>query len=55
MATSLFSVNVKSNDKDWILVRDNLLQKFRPFAAYFHGRVKPLIQSREVAEIKFAT
>lgn len=50
----LFSVNVKSNDKDWIGVRDNLLQKFRPFAVYFHGRVKPLIQSREVAEIKFA-
>jgi hypothetical protein len=50
----LFSINVKSNDKDWIGVRDNLLRKFRPFAVYFHGRIKSLIQSREFAEIKFA-
>ena len=49
----LFSVNVKCNDEEWFGVRDNLLQKFRPFAVYFHGRVKPLIQSREFAEIKF--
>lgn len=51
----LFSINVKSNDKDWIGVRDNLLKKFRPFAFYFHGRIKPLIQSRKFAEIKFVT
>lgn len=50
----LFSINVKSNDKDWIGVRDNLLHKFRPFAVYFHGRIKSLIQSREFAEINFA-
>ena len=49
----LFSINVKSNDRDWIGVRDSLLQKFRPFAVYFHRRVKPLIQLRQVAEIKF--
>jgi hypothetical protein len=50
----LFSINVKSNDEDWIGARDNLLQKFRPFAVYFHGRIKSLIQSRKCAEIKFA-
>jgi hypothetical protein len=50
----LFSVNVKSNDEDWILLRERLAERFRPFAAYFHGRVKSLIQSREVAEINFA-
>jgi hypothetical protein len=51
----LFSVNVKSTDEDWKLLRDSLAERFRPFAAYFHGRVKLLIQSREAAEIKFAT
>ena len=51
----LFSVNVKSNDQDWIgVVGIDLLRKFRPFAVYFHGRIKSLIQSREFAEIKFA-
>ena len=49
----LFSVNVKSSDEDWILLRDSLAERFRPFAVYFHGRVKPLIQSREGAEMKF--
>ena len=50
----LFSVNVKSNDKDWTGMMDNLVRKFRPFAVHFHGRIKSLIQSRELAEIKFA-
>ena len=49
----LFSVNVNSNDEEWIELRDSLVQKFRPFAVYFHGRVKPLIQSRDAAEINF--
>ena len=49
----LFSVNVKSNDEDWKLLRDSLVKKFRPFAAYFHKRVKSLILARELAEIKF--
>jgi hypothetical protein len=49
----LFSVNVKSNDEDWKLLRDSLAESFRPFAAYFHGRVKPLIKTRESAEINF--
>jgi hypothetical protein len=49
----LFSVNVKSNDEEWKSLRDRLVERFRPFAVYFHGRVKPLIQSREVAEINF--
>jgi autoinducer binding domain-containing protein len=51
----LFSVNVKSNDKEWLLVRESLVERFRPFALYFHGRAKPLIQARKFAEINFAT
>jgi Autoinducer binding domain len=50
----LFSVNVKSNDAEWQLLREDLAAKFRPFAVYFHGRAKPLIQSRKFAEINFA-
>jgi hypothetical protein len=50
----LFSVNVKSSDEDWKLLRDSLVERFRPFAVYFHGRIKPLIQMRERAEINFA-
>jgi hypothetical protein len=50
----LFSVNVKSTDGEWILLREDLIAKFRPFAVYFHGRAKPLIQSRKFAEINFA-
>ena len=49
----LFSVNVKCNDEEWKLLRDGLVQRFRPFAVHFHGRLKPLIQAREVAEINF--
>ena len=47
----LFSVNVKSNDEEWITLRDSLVARFRPFAHYFHGRVRPLIESRKFAEI----
>jgi hypothetical protein len=50
----LFSVNVKSNDEEWKLLRDSLVATFHPFAAYFHGRVKPLIESRKFADINFA-
>ncbi len=50
----LFSVNVKSNDEEWDLLREDMVAKFRPFAVYFHGRAKPLIQSRKFAEINFA-
>ena len=50
----LFSVNVKSNDQEWELLHEDLEAKFRPFAVYFHGRAKPLIQSRKFAEINFA-
>lgn len=50
----LFSVNVKGNDKDWLLVREKLVERFRPFAAYFHGRIKPLIESRKFEEINFS-
>ena len=50
----LFSVNVKSSDEEWILLRDSLVERFRPFAHYFHRRIKPLIESRKFAEIKFA-
>lgn len=49
----LFSVNVKSNDEAWPAVQGSLVQRFRPFAHYFHGRIKPLIESRKLAEIKF--
>jgi hypothetical protein len=50
----LFSVNVKSTDEEWALLREDIVAKFRPFAVYFHGRAKPLIQSRKFAEINFA-
>ena len=50
----LFSVNVKSTDEQWGLQREDIVAKFRPFAVYFHGRAKPLIQSRKFAEINFA-
>ena len=50
----LFSVNVKSTDEKWALQREDIVAKFRPFAVYFHGRAKPLIQSRKFAEINFA-
>jgi hypothetical protein len=50
---ALFSVNVKCNDEEWKSLRDSLVPRFRPFAVLFHGRVKPLIQSRELAEINF--
>ncbi len=50
----MFSVNVKSNDAEWELLQEDLIAKFRPFAVYFHGRAKPLIQSRKFAEINFA-
>ena len=50
----LFSVNVISTDEEWILLRGDLVAKFRPFALYFHGRARPLIQSRKFAEINFA-
>ena len=49
----LFSVNVKSNDEAWPAVQGSLVQRFRPFAHYFHGRIKPLIESRKLGEIKF--
>ena len=49
----LFSVNVKSNDEEWPAVRDSLVERFRPFAHYFHGRIKPLIESRKLAEFNF--
>ena len=50
----LFSVNVKSNDEEWSLLKEDLVSKLRPFAHYFHQRAKPLIASRKVAEINFA-
>jgi Autoinducer binding domain len=50
----LFSVSVKSNSEEWALLRDDLVAEFRPFAHYFHGRAKPLIESRKFAEINFA-
>jgi len=51
----LFSVNVKSNDEEWTAVRGSLVERFRPFAHYFHGRIKPLIELRKLAEIDFST
>ena len=50
---ALFSVNVKSKDEEWPAVRGSLVERFRPFAHYFHGRIKPLIESRKLAEFKF--
>ena len=50
----LFSVNVKSNDEEWSLLKEDLVAKLRPFAHYFHERAKPLIASRKIAEINFA-
>lgn len=50
----LFSVNVKCDDDEWELLRGDLVARFRPFALYFHGRAKPLIESRKIAEINFA-
>jgi hypothetical protein len=50
----LFSVNVKCNDEEWELLRDDLVARFRPFAHYFHARAKPLIESRKYNEINFA-
>lgn len=49
----LFSVNVKCEDHEWILLRKSLAEKFRPFAQYFLGRIRPLIKSRSIAEVKF--
>ena len=49
----LFSVNVKSNDEEWPAVQDSLVKRFHPFAHYFHGRIKPLIETRKLAEFKF--
>jgi hypothetical protein len=51
----LFSVNVKSSDEEWPAVRDSLVERFRPLAHYFHGRIKPLIELRRLAEIDFKT
>ena len=50
----LFSVNVKSNDAEWPAVRARLVERFRPLAHYFHGRIKPLIELRKLAEINFS-
>jgi hypothetical protein len=49
----LFSVNVKSSDEEWPAVQGSLVQRFRPFAHYFHGRIKPLVESRKLEEFKF--
>ena len=49
----LFSVNVKSNDEEWPAVQESLVKRFHPFAHYFHGRIKPLIESRRLAEFNF--
>ena len=49
----LFSVNVKCTDEEWDFLRDSLVKRFRPFAAYFQKRVKSLIQARALGEIKF--
>jgi hypothetical protein len=49
----LFSVNVKSSDEEWLLLRDSLIERFRPLAIHFHGRVKPLIELRKLKEINF--
>jgi Autoinducer binding domain len=51
----LFSVNVKSNDEDWPVIRDGLADRFRPVAHHFHLRVRPLIELRKLAEINFAS
>jgi hypothetical protein len=50
----LFSVNMKSDDEEWPLLKDDLVSKLRPFAHYFHERAKPLIASRKISEINFA-
>jgi Autoinducer binding domain len=50
----LFSVNVKSSPDKWFLLRHDLVERFLPFAHYFHQRAKPLIASRKLAEIDFA-
>ncbi len=49
----LFSVNVKINDEEWPAVQDRLVKRFQTFAHYFHGRIKPLIETRKLAEFKF--
>jgi Autoinducer binding domain len=50
----LFSVNMKSNDQEWPLLKEDLVAKLRPFAHYFHERAKQLIASRRISEIDFA-
>jgi hypothetical protein len=50
----LFSVNVKSTDEEWTLLKHDLVSRFRPFGHYFHERAKPLIASRKLSEIDFA-
>jgi hypothetical protein len=55
VGNALFSVNVKSSDEEWPVLRESLVERFRPFAHYFHGRIKPLIESRKLAEMNFST
>jgi hypothetical protein len=45
----LFSVNVKSSDAGWPLLRGRLEERFRPLALHFHRRTKPLIERRDAA------
>lgn len=49
----LFSVNVKSSDEEWLLLRPSLIERFRPLAHHFHERIKPLIELRELSGIDF--
>jgi hypothetical protein len=50
----LFSVNVQCADENWVLVKGDLLARFRAFAHYFHHRVKPLTIARNRGAPAFA-
>jgi hypothetical protein len=41
--TVVFSVCIDSNDEEWHSMRRVLVDRFRPFAHEFHGRMMPLL------------
>ncbi|MBC8038512.1 MAG: autoinducer binding domain-containing protein [Rhizobiales bacterium] len=45
----MFSVNVECADPQWPTEKQRIVGVFRGFAHYFHGRGKPLVESRRIA------
>ncbi len=50
----IFSVCLNSDDASWPKLRGTLVKRFKPFAAEFHERILPMIQSRQKGDAVYA-